>query len=363
MKWTVIEEEEDDFFTSYYQNQNEGYEGRYGDNNVDGGGYDGDYGAADNYGGEYGGNYGDAAAEEEEEQQEEQQEEQEEDEEVEVVVVEDNDSGFDPYLAFDIGKCDTYSHLWTYDLFVTCQSGEEFCECTYAEELLNRGYLTCTDIDSCPDECGVCSNCLHSVCDKYKPTSIVASGLQTNAGYAVAVVFSATLLAAFVAWKKKDNFQKVGKLGESLMEDGTSYTSKNWVVPLNKYGLPTTRKSKVEKQVWLVPDVSTIPKKPLFPDVLKGSLTRNDPPGANPTRDPPGVNSPSKQRSSKKSSKGDPLHPGPVVVTSEESVPSSLSCDSNKDDDEDDSYGFSQPEDEAQYRSANKSIGSNEGEI
>jgi len=274
----------------------------------------------------------------------EEEEEAEQEEEAEVVVVNELDSGYDPYEAFDIGKCDTYAHLWTYDLFVSCASGDKNCECTYTEELLAMGLLTCSDVSSCPTECGVCANCLNSVCAQFLPSHIVASGIGGNTMFVTAAVFGTVLLATCVAYRQhqQEKNPKGGKLGESLMDDnGVLYTSRNWKVTLDKNGQPTTKKDKKKgtttKQVWLAPDVSTIPVKPLFPDLLKRdsefeSETDSDEDEEyqnqyqQPNYSPP------------KTAEDPPEHrpttrkeircPGPLIVTSGDdvSIPSSISC-------------------------------------
>jgi hypothetical protein len=309
----------------------------------------------------------------------------------EVVVVSQLDSGYDPYEAFDIGKCDTYAHLWTYDLFVSCDGGNDRCECTYTEELLAMGLLTCSDVSSCPTECGVCANCIHSVCAQFLPSHIIASGVGSNAMFATAAVFGTVLLATCVAFRqhKQEKKPKGGKLGESLMDDnGILYTSRNWKVSLDKDGQPTTekdRKNGTTKQVWLAPDVSTIPIKPLFPDLLKRdsefeSETESD-------EDEEYQNQHQNQHQNytpPKTREDPPEHrltikkethrPSPVIVMSSDgvSIPSSISCtsghsknsksDSSGDDDAHDSYGFSQ---ELQHgtRPDGKSLGTKEGEI
>ena len=245
----------------------------------------------------------------------------------EVVTVEQLSDEYNPYAAFDIGKCATYSHLWTYDLFLSCAEGDVNCGCQYAVELIDRNLLTCSDIDKCPSECSVCSNCLHSVCDQFLPTSLVASGLNSSAGFTLAAAITTVVLAAWVAHKRKRKSQKGGILGESLMDaDGIPYKAKDWSIRIGKDGLPTEQNSKKLKktQVWLAPDVSTIPKrKAMFPDLLqKGGKTKNKKSAVE--------LSASKKRSSSKRRQLSPV----IVTSSNVSIPSSLSsCGGNDDDD------------------------------
>ncbi len=236
----------------------------------------------------------------------------------EAVVIEELVDDYDPYAAFDIGKCDTYSHLWTYDLFSSCSDGDQYCECTYAEELIGRGLLSCSDLSLCPSECGVCSTCLHSICDEYLPSQLIVSGFKSNQGYALAAVITTVVLAAWVNNKRKR--PKGGILGESLMDDdGIPYAKRDWKVRIGKDGLPTEKKSWRAKklQVWLAPDVSTIPKRqPLFPDLLPNPDEKNKKQKVMEMSDVAG----SKKRSKRRHMAA------PVIVTSDKvSVASSLS--------------------------------------
>ena len=166
--------------------------------------------------------------------------------------------------------CDTYAHLWTYDLLYSCEGGDELCKCTYTQELLNKNMLSCDDISSCPSECSVCANCLNSICHPPLPTSIIAYGFKANPGLSLAAVVSTVLLAGYVFHRRKNGGK--GLLNEKLMDaNGIPYKKRDWKVTLDKYGQPTEVKSwrKKKTKVWLAPDVSTVPAKPLFPDVLE----------------------------------------------------------------------------------------------
>ena len=84
-----------------------------------------------------------------------------------------------PYSAFDIQYCDTYEHLWTYDLEISCGNTTDYhdCHCTFAEILMQDGELSCDDALTCPAGCPICSNCLLLLgCD------VAASGEALYAG-------------------------------------------------------------------------------------------------------------------------------------------------------------------------------------
>ncbi|VEU33322.1 unnamed protein product [Pseudo-nitzschia multistriata] len=190
---------------------------------------------------------------------------EEDDVEDEGIVVSEMDSGYDPYMAFDVGNCETYAHLWTYDLLVSCADGDQHCKCTFTEELMRMGLLSCSDEASCPDECGVCSNCIKSVCGQFVPSKLVTAEIKNNSTIILLVIFSMVLLllTTFAVIRRRKN--KKGILNESLMDTG----DKNWMVPVNEAdGLPAEKGGK-SKPVWLAPDVSTVPQVPLFPDLLK----------------------------------------------------------------------------------------------
>jgi len=303
-----------------------------------------------------------------------------------VVVVDEQDSGYDPYQAFDIGKCDTYSHLWTYDLFVSCADGNEYCECTYAIELMRKDLLSCSDLSQCPEECGVCSNCLHSVCDNFLPSQLVASGADMKNGTSAivtAAVLGTALLATCVALKRRSGSGWDEDKQERLVDTESSYSSQNWSVVLDNQGLPAedqtkgkNKKDKPEsKPVWLAPDVSTIPSKPLFPDLLKGSIKPRTPGPSKKSKsvEMAPVEAPTTADAKKKSGN---TGLAPLIVTSSNaSVPSSISdgdsssgshqsvsshsssSDSNPDDDNE------QEHNNHETRSDGKSIGTLEGEI
>ncbi len=186
------------------------------------------------------------------------------------MIVETPSDNYSPYAAFDIGKCDTYSHLWTMDLIISCEGGEEFCKCTFTENLMSQGFLTCDDVSKCPSECGVCASCMHSICNPPLPTSVVARGFRANPGLSLAAIATTILLVAFVVQMRKGSGD--GILNESLMdENGIPYKKRDWRVLLGKNGLPTDRKfwKGKKSKVWLVPDLSTVPNKALFPDLLE----------------------------------------------------------------------------------------------
>jgi len=72
-----------------------------------------------------------------------------------------------PLQYFNISDCGTYSHLWMWDLALTCDENStsfEGCSCTSAEMLYQYGELECpstfSDSPSCPKNCAVCNTCM-----------------------------------------------------------------------------------------------------------------------------------------------------------------------------------------------------------
>mmetsp|Transcript_38410 Transcript_38410/g.92927 ORF Transcript_38410/g.92927 Transcript_38410/m.92927 type:complete len:471 (+) Transcript_38410:186-1598(+) len=75
----------------------------------------------------------------------------------------DDDTTSNPYEDFVITQCDTYESLWRWDLHMSCggdSSNLDSCNCTFAEELFDKGLLVCEDRDRCPRNCPICSTCL-----------------------------------------------------------------------------------------------------------------------------------------------------------------------------------------------------------
>jgi len=367
--WQVVEEQQDDYFTEYgYTTQEwQQYQGRNGDDDAYEGNDDGNEANDQNNqenaddGGNDGGNDSDDGAQQENQG--------------EMVVVNQMNSGYDPYTTFDVEKCDTYAHLWTYDLLVSCEDGDEYCECTFTEELMRMGLLSCSDAEICPDECVVCSNCIRSVCGQFVPSKIIAAGIESNAATAAAAIFATVLFAACFAFRRKR--KKKSLLDESLMDteedSDMSSSGGNWMVPVNKDGLPDETGESC-KPVWLVPDVSIVPRESIFPDLLKGTIDENTDTSESSETSTRKTKTREEERGvelspvvSERSNSTKNHHPGPWLVPSaNESIASSISGSI-----ESDSYGFLQHDTHSDTTnnggdsmlSDGRSIGTAEGEI
>ncbi|GKY92040.1 hypothetical protein MPSEU_000175600 [Mayamaea pseudoterrestris] len=102
---------------------------------------------------------------------------------------------YDPYDDFDLEQCDSYENLWLWDLSLTCKNTKSLdaCECSYAEELLFEGTISCEDFSRCPSDCAVCRTCFQLMgCVKsYHDTSSTSpggfAGMLVGAGVFVVV--------------------------------------------------------------------------------------------------------------------------------------------------------------------------------
>lgn len=148
----------------------------------------------------------------------------------------------DAYSEFDITECDTYANLWMWDLSLTCDDADTFdnCECTFAEDLMEDGYLSCSDIAMCPQNCDICSKCL-----KIAGCIAVSVGGVTITSdsfpyYVLAIVVTA-VVGATVAYTKVRQERNGNDLDAHLMEDdargvtphfgGGCNESQSWLVP------------------------------------------------------------------------------------------------------------------------------------
>jgi hypothetical protein len=165
----------------------------------------------------------------------------------------------DPYDTFNVGQCDTYQDLWTWDVLMSCgqegQGQDQTCTCPFAEELMEMGRLSCDDGVNCPQGCPICNNCLRILGCTNVPAGTVAAGTGNSGTAAAVALFTVLLGAGFCVACKGRNKRRGGKLDEHLMDiDDTESqnTGKNWMVPLDS-GLPSTS-GKHNYRVWLIPD-------------------------------------------------------------------------------------------------------------
>lgn len=105
---------------------------------------------------------------------------------------------------FSFFQCDTYENLWIWDLALSCDNitgiGEGVlsnagCNCSFAEELIENNLLSCEEASLCPNDCRICSICLHVLgCDPepFAPTvwrNMSALSIVYIVGAAVGMLF------------------------------------------------------------------------------------------------------------------------------------------------------------------------------
>lgn len=161
----------------------------------------------------------------------------------------------DPYRAFDITQCDTYTDLWTWDLTMSCGagSGSDECSCTFAEQLMDMAILSCDDRVDCPANCSICNKCLRLLgCSN---TLVHMGPLTAGKGTISAAVFLTALLSAGVCFARR---RKRGETGTGSLEDNLMACEierknvwKSWIFPVEMTS------DEVKPRVWLVPDYSS----------------------------------------------------------------------------------------------------------
>ena len=171
------------------------------------------------------------------------------------MVMTNTNGAVDPYRAFDITQCDTYTDLWTWDLTMSCGtgSGSDECSCTFAEQLMDMAILSCDDRVDCPANCSICNKCLRLLgCSN---TLVHMGPLTAGKGTISAAVFLTALLSAGVCFARR---RKRGETGTGSLEDNLMACEierksvwKSWIFPVEMTS------DEVKPRVWLVPDYSS----------------------------------------------------------------------------------------------------------
>lgn len=189
-------------------------------------------------------------------------------------IEEANDDGyvtadFNPYTDFDVETCDTYENLWVWDLSLTCKTEGDLdqCECIFAEELIEEGYLSCGEmLSKCPADCRVCHTCS------------TLMGCPTNATAQVEAVLSSSPLVILVAAAGILCFGLVYYYARKRRRDDSEMAA----------GLMTGETG--AEKVWLAPDTTpneiTIVRNVVGEDK---SLYKDQPAKTAPTADAPNV--------------------------------------------------------------------------
>lgn len=157
-----------------------------------------------------------------------------------------------PYADFDVSTCDTYENLWLWDLSLTCESENNLktCECSFAQELLRLGILSCQDASLCPTSCSICSTCMRILgCITGNAELNVASD-SSNIFLILAAVASVVVFGVvYYAVRKRSNPSP--ELNAHLMGAGP------FPIEAGSPELP-------ESQIWLAPIVAPAQFQPSY---------------------------------------------------------------------------------------------------
>lgn len=131
-------------------------------------------------------------------------------------------AAYDPYDDFILEQCDTYRNLWLWDLSLTCKNEKTFdsCECSYAEELLFEGKLTCGDYKNCPSNCDICKTCFQLMGCVDSESSMGAAGIAST------VISALTLVGAgaYVFMRRK-KYMSTDLRAHLMEQDSNKYAS------------------------------------------------------------------------------------------------------------------------------------------
>lgn len=115
--------------------------------------------------------------------------------------------------------------MWLWDLSLSCNASNihasvEGCNCTFAAELMENGYLSCDDASSCPRNCAICTTCMSLLGCPTHPEIPLVSELVSSKFLlyliAAAVALVVIMLAAYYSRRR----QRIhGELKTSLIEE------------------------------------------------------------------------------------------------------------------------------------------------
>lgn len=136
------------------------------------------------------------------------------------VTDDDGTTSSNPYDDFAISKCETYESLWRWDLHMSCGSDNsnlDSCDCTFAQELFDKGLLVCEDRERCPRSCPVCSTCLTIL--GCPDSAGLSSSLDTATIIYIVVGAVILLVIALALFHARRRSQHQNDLNQHLMED------------------------------------------------------------------------------------------------------------------------------------------------
>ena len=118
--------------------------------------------------------------------------------------------------------------MW--DLAFSCESDLSLdnCECTFTDQLMAAEMITCNDIESCPQDCPVCTTCFQLAgCTPVIPDNVFErTGISASMLFAIAAVVGLFVFGAgYYYCRNKENGSK-SSLGEHLLDEDLQETIK-----------------------------------------------------------------------------------------------------------------------------------------
>jgi hypothetical protein len=109
------------------------------------------------------------------------------------------------------------------------------CNCTFAEELMSVGLLTCDDAESCPDDCPICSTCL-VVMGCREPSQSRGDIVPTSTTLYIIAAAVVTLILFLLCYHTRRRKQEEDDLKSKLIAEG--YKGDSYVPPQTDLGAP-----------------------------------------------------------------------------------------------------------------------------
>ena len=120
---------------------------------------------------------------------------------------------------------------------LSCEDPYTFtdCDCTFAEELMDAGLLTCDDAESCPDDCPICSTCL-VVLGCTEPVRSRSDNVPTSAILYIIAAAVVSLIVFLLCYHTRRRKQEEDHLKSKLIAGG--HKGDSYVPPQTDLGAP-----------------------------------------------------------------------------------------------------------------------------
>ena len=109
------------------------------------------------------------------------------------------------------------------------------CDCTFAEELMSKGLLTCDDAESCPDDCPICSTCLMVLGCK-EPARSRSDNMPPSAILYIIAAAVVSLIVFLLCYHTRRRKQEEDHLKSKLIAGG--HEGDSYVPPQTDLGAP-----------------------------------------------------------------------------------------------------------------------------